>query len=128
MSHTFENQPCEVIVDDILIWTDNEQKHSESLQNSSKHCRKQRMFDYVSTSTKVNKSVAIFTKLRRRKHKRRTFVCITIGKVTLEPSAQLDSNREVKLIDDVFALLVSTTSQVNVCKVWVYVYVHVYEL
>jgi hypothetical protein len=68
----------------------------------------------------------IFTKLRRRK--RRTFVCTKIGKITLEQRAQLDSTWEVKLIYDVFALLVSTTQQINVCKVCIYVYVHAYEL
>jgi hypothetical protein len=40
----------------------------------------------------------IFTKLRRRKLKRRAFVCIKISNVTLEQSVQLGSTREVKLI------------------------------
>jgi hypothetical protein len=47
----------------------------------------------------------IFSKLRRCKNKRRSFVCIKIGKVTIEQSAQQDSTSEVKLIYDVFALL-----------------------
>lgn len=32
MSQVFENQPCEVIVDDILIWADSEQEHLEKLR------------------------------------------------------------------------------------------------
>ena len=63
-----------------------------------------------------------------RKHKRSAFICFKICKVTLEPSAQIDSTSEVKLIYDVCTLLVSTTPQVNVCNVWIYVYVHAYEL
>lgn len=31
MSHVFENQPCEVIVDDILIWADSEHENLEKL-------------------------------------------------------------------------------------------------
>jgi hypothetical protein len=72
----------------------------------------------------------IFTKLRSRKHKHRAFVCIKIGKVTLDQSAQLhvDSTPEVKFIHDTSTLLKSTTPQVNVCNVSIYVYAHVYEL
>lgn len=32
MSHVFENQPCEVIVDDILMWADSEQKDIKKLR------------------------------------------------------------------------------------------------
>jgi hypothetical protein len=69
----------------------------------------------------------IFTKLRRRKHNRRAFVCFKIGEVTIEQSALPDSTWEVYLIYDVFALLLSTTPQVNACNVWIYVNVHAYE-
>jgi hypothetical protein len=79
-------------------------------------------------STNFDAPGPIFTKLRRRRHKRRAFVCIKISNVTLEQSVQLGSTREVKLINDVFPLLVSFTPQVNVCNVWIYVYVHVYDL
>ena len=80
---------------------------------------------WVSYFTKAG---PIFTKIRRRKHKRRAFVCSEIGKVTLKQSALLDSTWEVKRDYDIFTLLVSAAPQVNVCKVWIYVYVHVYEL
>jgi hypothetical protein len=66
----------------------------------------------------------IFTKLRRRQ--RSAFV--NIGKVTLGESALIHSTMETKIISDVFEMLVSTIPHVNVCSVWIYVYVHVYEL
>jgi hypothetical protein len=42
---------------------------------------------------------------------------IKLIKLRWEKSVQLDSTREVQLIYDLFALLVSTTPQVNVCNV-----------
>jgi hypothetical protein len=41
---------------------------------------------------------SIFTKLRRRKHKRRAFVCFKTGKVTPEKRTLLDSTWEVEPI------------------------------
>jgi hypothetical protein len=72
----------------------------------------------------------IFTKFRRRKHKRRDFFCFRNGEVTLQQSPLLDNTWKVKvkLIYEVYVLLVSVTLQVNVSNVWTYVYVHVYEL
>jgi hypothetical protein len=69
-----------------------------------------------------------FTKVRKRKHKRRVFVRSNISKVTLDRRALIFSTREVKLIFDIFALLVSSIPHVNVYNVWTYVYVCVYEL
>jgi hypothetical protein len=63
-------------------------------------------------------SGSIFTKLRRRKHKRRAFVCFKIGKVMLEQNALIYSSGEVKLISEVFVLLASTIRYINVCSVW----------
>jgi hypothetical protein len=61
-------------------------------------------------STIINKiSGLIFTKLRMRKHKHRVFVCMKIDKATLKQCAQLDITSKIKIIYDVFALLVSTT-------------------
>jgi hypothetical protein len=64
---------------------------------------------------------SIFTKLRRRKHKRKAFVCFKIDKVTLEQSALRYSSGDVRIISDVFELLVSTIPHINVYSVWIYV-------
>jgi hypothetical protein len=45
-----------------------------------------------------------------------------------EKITPLNSTLEVEPIYDVLVLLVSATIELDVCNVWIYVYVHVYEL
>ncbi|XP_062589079.1 uncharacterized protein LOC134250729 [Saccostrea cucullata] len=55
MSHVFENQPCEVIADDILIWADSEQEHLEKLSQILKRAEDVGLL-FKKDKCKVNKS------------------------------------------------------------------------